>query len=419
MLEKTIPLPGGKPLPRPAADQPHGGEREFEESPSERLIERRHRPPLTAEDMDREMAMIRALTEETSSASEMDQRRALFRIGGLFAQRKVDKAQRPALLDQMRGFHLDLKGEEFVITRFLDGGSFGAVFELRAAEDPGEERPQRFALKTSIPFNREDMFVEPDADLRRAVKAEKIRGSIAEMAALYRLTHTQRTTNRSLLKRRGGFPPVPLLYAGQFIPSPDPDPLDPERQSPRTRIAALLMELVDGQRIDQAVWEASPGQNPRQLKTLSLKLLKALDYIHTRGVVHGDIKPSNIQLTPQGDVILIDFGSASLQEVTDRQLTQGSERVVWGIREKAIFSARPYTTGLEDSSPAQDLYAAGMVMLRLVFHDEFANTAFRQDHRKDFPHTSQDILKLMEDLIQFNPEHRPSVKQAIERLAQI
>lgn len=71
----------------------------------------------------------------------------------------------------------------------------------------------------------------------------------------------------------------------------------------------FVMELVDGQTIDDAVdecdddvWSVLKGWLP--------SLADALDSMHARGIVHRDLKPDNIVVTPAGDVKLIDFGIA-------------------------------------------------------------------------------------------------------------
>ena len=49
---------------------------------------------------------------------------------------------------------------------------------------------------------------------------------------------------------------------------------------------------------------------PETLSPLFVKLLEALDYIHSQGVVHRDIKPENMIVQPDGNLKLIDFGLA-------------------------------------------------------------------------------------------------------------
>lgn len=60
---------------------------------------------------------------------------------------------------------------------------------------------------------------------------------------------------------------------------------------------------------------ATPGQRytkftPGAAVAIIRACLEALDRLHSRGVVHGDVKPSNIMITPEGDVKLVDSGSA-------------------------------------------------------------------------------------------------------------
>ena len=79
-------------------------------------------------------------------------------------------------------------------------------------------------------------------------------------------------------------------------------------------IAYIAMELVDGQPLDR--WIAAHGRIPYE-KTLrlALQLAHALAYAHCAGVVHRDVKPSNILVSKDGtSVKLLDFGVARIGE---------------------------------------------------------------------------------------------------------
>ncbi len=69
----------------------------------------------------------------------------------------------------------------------------------------------------------------------------------------------------------------------------------------------LVMELVEGHSLAQRLKQAPiPYQ---ELLRIAMQVSEALDYAHTRGVVHRDLKPGNIMLTARG-VKLVDFGLA-------------------------------------------------------------------------------------------------------------
>ena len=67
----------------------------------------------------------------------------------------------------------------------------------------------------------------------------------------------------------------------------------------------LLMEYVDGKTLDEI---EAPEMG--QLVLIFCQVASALAHMHRRGVYHGDLKPSNIMLTKDGRVKLIDFGTA-------------------------------------------------------------------------------------------------------------
>ncbi len=77
----------------------------------------------------------------------------------------------------------------------------------------------------------------------------------------------------------------------------------------------MVMEFVEGGSLQERL-QALHGQDQRmtlqEIETVIRGLAAALDYAHGRGIVHRDVKPSNILFTPDGDPVLTDFGIARL-----------------------------------------------------------------------------------------------------------
>lgn len=77
-------------------------------------------------------------------------------------------------------------------------------------------------------------------------------------------------------------------------------------------VVYTVMDYVEGESLDKPLKRGSAFPQATVVQW-ACQLLEALNYMHTRpphGILHGDIKPANIMLTPQGDIRLIDFNIA-------------------------------------------------------------------------------------------------------------
>ena len=106
---------------------------------------------------------------------------------------------------------------------------------------------------------------------------------------------------------------------------------------------------------------ASLRDEPRKCVQLMVKVARAVEYAHSRGVLHRDIKPGNILLNDRGEPLVSDFGLAKLLDGNDdltRSLT------TFGT---AGFIAPEQANGAAaDVTPAADVYSLGAVLFNVL-----------------------------------------------------
>ena len=86
-------------------------------------------------------------------------------------------------------------------------------------------------------------------------------------------------------------------------------------------VSYMAMQFVDGRPIDRHLAESSPSLHSRI--GLFTQVCEAVLYLHSRFIAHGDIKPSNVMVTAEGSVKLLDFGAARV--LSSRPSGQGGE----------------------------------------------------------------------------------------------
>lgn len=117
-------------------------------------------------------------------------------------------------------------------------------------------------------------------------------------------------------------------------------------------IAYLVMELVPGESLSSILLRER-SLSPQQALTLIAQAARALHAAHTRGVIHRDVKPANLMVTPEGRVKVTDFGIA--RPVDHEPLTMTGQ-----VMGTAHYLAPELARGL-DASPLSDVYALGVV----------------------------------------------------------
>jgi Protein kinase domain len=117
-------------------------------------------------------------------------------------------------------------------------------------------------------------------------------------------------------------------------------------------IAYLVMELVPGEALSTTLAREGALGTSRTLSVLG-QAARALHAAHVRGVVHRDVKPANLMVTPEGRVKVTDFGIA--RPVDHEPLTMTGQ-----VMGTAHYLAPELARG-QDASPLSDVYALGVV----------------------------------------------------------
>ena len=120
----------------------------------------------------------------------------------------------------------------------------------------------------------------------------------------------------------------------------------------------IVMEYVDGEQLRDVMLEAPLPVD--KITNYMSGILTALEYSHRAGVVHRDIKPGNIKITPEGTVKVMDFGIA--RAISDTAGTIAQTTAILGTA--SYFS--PEQAKGEQVDGRSDLYSAGIVLYEML-----------------------------------------------------
>jgi tetratricopeptide (TPR) repeat protein len=155
----------------------------------------------------------------------------------------------------------------------------------------------------------------------------------------------------------------------------------------------LVMEYVPGEPLSQLT------PSPAEALAIFANVAEVLSVVHSRGIVHRNLKPSNILVTPLGEVKITDFGLASLDD----------DRPLWG--ERSAYAA-PELQGRR-SDARSDLYALGVMLHEyltgeLPFRPDFTLKAMPLLRLRDrVPSAPPELDALVANLLATDPAARP------------
>src|SRR5262249_25946852 len=127
----------------------------------------------------------------------------------------------------------------------------------------------------------------------------------------------------------------------------------------------LVMEYVEGTPL-RSVLQGKKGLSTDEFYNIGVQGLEGLNAAHEKGILHGDIKPENIMITPEGRIKILDFGVArrfSLGEPDDATLTvatlSGAVNGTPAYMAPEVLMQKPY-------DGRADLFSLGLVYYEML-----------------------------------------------------
>jgi len=191
-----------------------------------------------------------------------------------------------------------------------------------------------------------EVYLGTDTRLGRTVAVKELKLSLSSDSA-FRLRFRQEAQAAS----RMSHPTIVRVFdAGEEVTV--------DEQGTESRRPFIIMEHIEGRLLKDVIAEGPVDVD--EAVRITEGILTALEYSHRAGVVHRDIKPGNIMLTPSGQVKVMDFGIA--RAVSDSAATVAQTTAILGTA--AYFS--PEQAKGEQVDARSDLYSAGIVLFELL-----------------------------------------------------
>jgi serine/threonine protein kinase len=227
------------------------------------------------------------------------------------------------------------------------------------------------------------------------VKATPLKGE--EASTLGRLDHPNIIPIHStgtIVERNLNFICMPYRGRSTLVDLLDVSFRDGVPRDGRVLLAAAQRWCTPDANLRQSTWRRVLGHIHAQsyfdcVLHLGLQLAAALEHAHSEGILHGDLKPSNVLLTEDGRPLLLDF-NLSRHAFESLELRGGTLPYMPPEHLEQIANLPNRTQGQsEDADPRSDIFSFGAVMFELLTGSTPVNV---KDAHADPPTTARQLL---------------------------
>jgi serine/threonine protein kinase len=173
------------------------------------------------------------------------------------------------------------------------------------------------------------------------------------------------------------------------------------------RVVFLAMEYVQGEDLGPRL--EGDGLSLQQTLDFGIQISDGLAAAHAAGVIHRDLKPQNLRITPDGRIKILDFGLAKLVQegsVVDEPMLTAHGAIVG----TAPYMAPEQLQGASEVDSRCDLFSFGVVLYQMLTGRLPFNAPRLVDYVKALTHQTPDPPS------HSNPEVSPQLEQVVERL---
>jgi CRP-like cAMP-binding protein len=173
----------------------------------------------------------------------------------------------------------------------------------------------------------------------------------------------------------------------------------------------IIMEKLTGSDVERILDERG-RMDPDDVRRIIRDTASALAYAHDRGIIHRDVKPSNIFIAPDGSVKLTDFGIASVSGLEERMTADAG--MYLGT---PVYTSPEHAMGLPVDARS-DIYSLGIVAWEMLCGqppfdaDDSSQVLYKHVHeqlpdiRRSIPGITRDIEEFIVRATAKNPRDR-------------